>query len=138
MRGKIIRVGLVFIYTHMVYVKIPYMGYIEYEENCDKISYGVYSHRLIMSFLLWHMWRRECDTNHNQFNHILGRFRPEDIPDYYSSYHPGISILCVSYGLLVSLLRKCTYSNIQAYKYRMYHIVIMSQYWSICLSLSIT
>ena len=45
-----IEVGIIFIYTHTIYVTIPYIEYIIYEENRDKIAYGVYSHRLIMPF----------------------------------------------------------------------------------------
>ena len=138
MRRKIIEVGLIFIYTHVIYVTITYMEYMEYEYNRDMITYGVYLHRLITSLLIWHMWRREFDKNHKHFSHISCIFHPEVIIDYYSSYHPGISCMCLSYGTLVQLLIKCSYGNIQAYKLRMYHIVCMSQYWSICLSSSIT
>ena len=44
MRSKLIEVGMIFIYTNTIYVNIPYMEYMSYEENCDMIAYGVYLH----------------------------------------------------------------------------------------------
>ena len=74
------------------------------------------------------MWRRECDTNNNQFTNTSYSLRTDLILDYYSSYHPDISIPCEAYGTLVPLPSKCEYGNIQAYKSRMYHLVRVSQY----------
>ena len=119
MRSKIIELGLIFIYTHTIYVFIIYMEYIEYDENLDMIVYGVYLHRLIISFLLCHMWRREFDKNCKYFSHAPCSFCSDDIIYYYSLYQPGISITCVSYVTLVPLLEKCVHVNIQAYKSRM-------------------
>ena len=48
MRSKIIEDGMISIYTYIIYdqshiyINIPYIGYIEYEDNCDMIIYGVY------------------------------------------------------------------------------------------------
>ena len=47
--------------------------------------------------------------------------------------HPPILITLDMHGGQVKI-----YGNIQACKYGMYHILHMSQYWSICLSSSIT
>ena len=131
MRIKIIEVGIIFMYTHAIYVTIPYMEYILYDDNRDKIAYDVYSHQLIMLLLILNMWHREFDTNHNRYNHIYCSFCPEGILDHCSPYHPGISILCVAYVSLVPILSKCAYGNIHAYKSHIYHILRVSQYWSI-------
>ena len=41
MKSKIIEVGLLFVYTHVLYVTIPCMDYMAYEDNLDNIIYGV-------------------------------------------------------------------------------------------------
>ena len=70
MRSKIIGFCLLFVYTHIIYLQyhiyttIPYIEYMVYDKNCDNIVYGVYSRPLIISFRIWHIWCRECDTNH--------------------------------------------------------------------------